>query len=80
MDILLLFSKNLILQALQHKKMSSKENVVRMRFPITQSQQYKGQVPFMDLSPSLIYFSEELGSNRDPLQLEDQFQNHLNHP
>ena len=38
----------------------------------------KAKPPFMDPSPSLIYYFEVLGSNRDHLQSKEKFQNYQN--
>ena len=80
LDFLFLFYKDLSLQAMKQRKMAYREKVEGMRVPILPSQQCKGSIPFMDPSPSLIYFSEELGLNIDQIQLQDPFQSHPNHP
>ena len=69
--LLFLFSKELNLQALQHKEKASREKVWAKRAPIPPAEQCKNSSPpLMDLATSIYMVKEELGAKTKWLQLK----------
>ena len=68
---MLLFSKELSLQALQYKGNTSKAKVWAKRAPIPPAEQCKNSSPpLMDLPTSIYMVKEELGARTKWLQLK----------